>query len=158
MEIEFKISGLKELQDKLDRLPRQAAKECIRTGLKAGAFLWEQDMQFRVRKHTGFLAQHIAARITIRGDELAGVAAVGPEKTDYPDRGGGYRKKTIKGRLRNVGRIAASHVAAFLEFGTRKMPAQPFIRPAFEDRKQEVLDEFVIETKAALDRAGLKLR
>jgi len=157
MEIEFKITGLKELQEKLERLPRIAAKDCVRTGLKAGAFLWEQEMEFRVRKLTGFLEQHIGARIVVRGDELSGIAAVGPEKMDYPDRGGGYRKKTIKGRVRNVGRIAASHVAAFLEFGTRKMRAQPFIRPAFETRKYEVLDEFIIETKAALDRAGLKL-
>jgi HK97 gp10 family phage protein len=85
---------------------------------------------------------------------------VGPEKIDYPDRGGGYRTKTIKGRLRNVGRITASHVAAFLEFGARKgkMRAQPFIRRAFETRKMDVLEAFKVELKEALDRAGLKLQ
>jgi HK97 gp10 family phage protein len=156
-EIEFKITGLKELQEKLERLPPKAAKDALRTGLAAGIFLWQQEMEWRVRKHTGFLSFHIIARIIIRGSELMGIASVGPERIDYPDRGGGYRKKKIKGRLRDVGRIPASRVASFLEFGTRKMQKKPFIRESFEARKMEVLDEFIIETKAALARAGLKL-
>lgn len=41
----------------------------------------------------------------------------------------------------------------FIEFGTDKMPAQPFVRNALEDNIQKATDEFVKQYSRSLDRA-----
>ena len=40
-----------------------------------------------------------------------------------------------------------------LEFGTEKMPAAPFMRPALADSISEVTNTFVTEYEKAIDRA-----
>lgn len=141
-EIEIKLTGFDELQRKLEELPPRAAKQALRTGLLAGGEIWRREMEATVRqgwhhfrKHKGaseygVLARNIGTSARITSD-LAGSIAIGPRKKGF--------------------------WALFLEFGTRKMPAFPFIRRAFETRKQDVLEEFAIETKAAVERAGMKL-
>lgn len=39
-----------------------------------------------------------------------------------------------------------------LEFGTEKMKAQPFLRPALENNVQAVSDKFIAETNAEIDK------
>jgi HK97 gp10 family phage protein len=41
----------------------------------------------------------------------------------------------------------------FVEFGTEKMPARPFMRPAMEQSAQRATDVFVSQYSAAIDRA-----
>ena len=43
-----------------------------------------------------------------------------------------------------------------LEFGTEKMPAQPFMRPALADNTQEVTDAFVAALEPAIDKQAAK--
>lgn len=45
-----------------------------------------------------------------------------------------------------------------LEFGTEKMPAQPFMRPALSRNAQRATDEFVTQYNRALDRYLRKQR
>lgn len=46
----------------------------------------------------------------------------------------------------------------FLEFGTSKQPAQPFLRPAFEAKKSEALQEMVKYLRKGIERAAKKLK
>lgn len=164
--IEFKISGLAELEDKLEHLPPVAAKRAIRQGLTDAPEVWAQEMADRARRYSGpdtgippgYLAEHIGMRVRVSGSGLAGSAHVGPERVDYPERGGNFRtEKNSKGREHQVGRIGVSNVAVYLEFGTRRSQAFPFIRPAFETGKAQVLEKFVADLKDSLNEAGLKL-
>lgn len=41
----------------------------------------------------------------------------------------------------------------FIEFGTQKMAARPFMRPAMEENQSKALDTFVSEYKKYIDRA-----
>ena len=141
--VEVKITGLAELEEKLERLPIRVSRRILRTGLLAAAFVWVREMEARARqgwhhgqgkgagKQFGVLAKNIVTRATVKSD-LEGSVGVGPAK-------GAFWSK-------------------FLEFGTSKMQAFPFIRAAFEARKQDVLEEFAIETKAAIEREGMKLQ
>lgn len=138
-----KLTGFDDLERKLEELPARAAREALRNGLKAGGEIWREEMAGRVRQGWhhgrgknaprvfGYLSQHIIARTQMEGD-LAGKVDVGPER-------GGFW-------------------ARFLEFGTRKMAAFPFIRVSFESRKNDVLQKFKDETRAAIERAGMKLK
>ncbi|HEX4381242.1 MAG TPA: HK97-gp10 family putative phage morphogenesis protein [Candidatus Acidoferrum sp.] len=136
--VSVKISGLEELADALERKPLAAAKAVVRKCLRASARVFWQEMRQRVRRgwhvfeskgsgrsrEFGFLADHIGIKIRVRGDELGGTAQVGPVKKGYWE--------------------------LFLEFGTRKMAAIPFIRPAFESRKQDALDKYISTARESL--------
>lgn len=55
----------------------------------------------------------------------------------------------------------ATYYAPFIEFGTVKMPAQPFLRPAIDGKEQDVIDsikaEMAIEVPKAAARRAKKL-
>ena len=150
---EFEIKGLDQLQEKLEKLPENLARKGLRDSVKAGAQEIKDEMVALAPRDTGFLAEHFGVRTNVRIDDLAASAYVGPDgKMDYPDEGGGYRqKKDRKGKLRNVGRIAVVSVARFLEFGTHKMAARPFMTPAFENKKAGALDAIIEKLKSALE-------
>ena len=40
----------------------------------------------------------------------------------------------------------------FVEFGTNKQPAQPFLAPAFDSKRKEAIDVFVQEMRAQLEK------
>ena len=111
-------------------------------------------MKTGARRATGFLQDHIAMCIGLRRDELAGTAKVGPLRTNYPVR-------LLIGPLRQFARrgkgstITAADVARFLEFGTRKMSARPFMRRAFESRKSQALDAFTSAARKGVEE-GLR--
>lgn len=142
--VTIKITGLSELEEKLERLPIRVSRRILRTGLLAAAFVWVRAIEALAQAHEawhhgkgkgaatlfGLLAKNIVTRVTVKSD-LEGSVAVGPAKGIF------WTK--------------------FDEFGTSKMRGFPLIRAAFESRKQDVLDEFAIETKAALEREGMKL-
>jgi len=58
------------------------------------------------------------------------------------------------GKTIAVGPDPAHFYGIFLEFGTRHMPARPFMRPAWDAQVQKVLDQLVGELRAAIERAA----
>jgi HK97 gp10 family phage protein len=83
-------------------------------------------------------------------------------KTHYPDVHMQHTRDSIKtqvrgergNRARTVGKIfTTSGIGAYVETGTAKMPAQPFMRPALEKNK----DKFVDILKADVAQGGRKL-
>jgi len=151
-----RIEGLDELQRKLEAMPEKVAKKGLRDALKAGARVTVSAFMAFAPRLTGFLAEHFDMHLSIRREDIAGSAYVGPQgKMDYPDAGGGYRiKETKSGRMKKVGRIAVASVARYLEFGTSKMPAKPFMTPAWESHKQVVLEEITNKLRSSVEEAA----
>lgn len=135
--ISVQVQGLADLEAKLESVPLKIAQAILRRAVKAGAEVFRGEMQSRVHRATGFLAAHIGVRTSTRG--LAGTALIGAQTINYPTR----PSKRGPGQT-----ISAATVARFLEFGTRKMHAFPFVRQAFESRKQDALGVFITEAKA----------
>jgi HK97 gp10 family phage protein len=122
----------------LERQPLARAKGVIRESLTVASKIMERGMIAEAPVYIGlipnippgFLAQHINTRITVRNN-LVGSAAVGPQaRIDYPKTIGDKIRKRAKG-TKTAGRIAVLTVARFLEYGTSKMEANPFISRAF---------------------------
>jgi HK97 gp10 family phage protein len=63
-----------------------------------------------------------------------------------------YRLGRISPRLRAVGGGDAWY-GLFVEFGTARMSAKPYLRPAFESRKNDVVGIFSRELAKGVDRA-----
>ncbi len=122
---EFQITGLDELQDKLNRLPVEFSRRALRTALRPAGLIFRDAIRSAAPVLTGWLK----ANITVRA------------KTNNLDEGS---VTTTFSRKQHPGENASAiYEALYAEFGTVKEQARPFIRPAFESSKQTALDTFI---------------
>jgi HK97 gp10 family phage protein len=127
--IEQKFEGFKELADQLRALPAELVSRSggpLRAALQKSAKLIIDDAKGRAPKDTGVLQK-------------------------------GIRVKRVPNPPAGVTERVAIKPRAFywhmVEFGTEKMPAQPFMRPAFEAKKVAVVEAFRDELGKAIQRA-----
>lgn len=125
-EVTVKISGLKQLEQKLRNEPKNVAKRLLRRASKDAADIWVNAIEALAPEKTGFLKTHIVMSSKATGGLEGGIQVqVGADKKAY--------------------------WALFQEFGTRKQRAKPFMRPAFESTKDEVLAVFVADLQHELN-------
>lgn len=151
--IEFQIKGLKELQAALVEKPQKEGVNILRKALVDSSLVIETAMHANAPVETGFLAKHFGTKLSIKGgSELRGSGFVGPQgHVDYSLSGGGFTTKTNrKGKAYKSGRIAVASVARFIEFGTSKMQARPFMTKAFETMKERALYQIIRAIKEGL--------
>ena len=109
--ITFDLRGDKKLMRALKRLPEQVRRSVTRKALRAGGLVIREAAKARVPVDEGELRDglHVVMR-TEGGQPVAKVATA---------------KKTFWGH--------------FIEFGTVKMAARPFLRPAADEKRGEVV-------------------
>ena len=136
MNVDFKVDGLRELDKALNRLPLKARGSVIRGALNKAA--------------TPIAAE--ARRLAPRRKEE-------PENRKYGPLRKSIRKSASTPRGRNnytaevkVGPSNRAYYGRFLELGTSKMAARPFLRPAFESKSQEALDIFRREMRERIEK------
>lgn len=124
------IKGLEQLISKLNNLPEKLEKKVIRAAVRKGAILVRNKAREKVPVKTGTLKKSIK----IRSNRVAnGIISfkIGPTND----------KK--KGTDVFYGR--------FIEFGTSKMAAKPFMRPALDESETEVLNVVIDNIKSKLE-------
>src|SRR5690348_8360182 len=95
--VTVKISGLDELQRKLEEMPRRASAKILRNATKAGAQVFQAEMVRRAPQGParvgsgigfiiGWLAKHILIHMRLKAGDLSAVAQIGPQRIDYPAR------------------------------------------------------------------------
>jgi HK97 gp10 family phage protein len=147
----FHVDGLKELQSRLEELPKEIGEKVIKKTLSEQGNVVAKAFAAAAPYDTGFLSKHFNVKITMLKGYIAGTAYIGPAgKIDYPKHGGYRNKLSRKGRVYKVGRIAVASVARFLEFGTSKMAARPFMRPTFEAIRGSILGGIIADIQSAL--------
>ncbi len=117
-----KIEGTEEITQALNRIGDQA-KDIIEQAVRAGAGIIREDAGRRAPKRTGKLAGSMVAEVQ-EGTSNKTVFHIGPDK------------KAFYGR--------------FVEMGTCKMPARPFLVPALKGKEAEVKRSVVEEIKRGL--------
>jgi HK97 gp10 family phage protein len=125
------LTGFKELAAALRELPQRVAKNGLRSAVGAGAAVIRKEARVRAPKKTGEMAKDIQIkreRDTQGGDLFIARYSV------FVLSG---KKSRLKGKKRNVQRD--SFYWKFVELGTSKMAARPFMRPAYEAKKEEAV-------------------
>lgn len=125
----------------LNRLQAAAGESALRAAGVAGAKLFQEEAQLRVSVKTGRIKKNIIIK---RAEEKSD----GNKRQTYlvlVRKGSGSFGNTKANRRQNrVGKTYATDGDAFywkfLEFGTSKMPARPFIRPAYESQRARSID------------------
>lgn len=139
VQVHVEIRGLEDLQRKLLTLPLQLSKKIMRSALRSAVVPWRDEMRLQAHKDTGWMAENLVIRTSVRGDELQGTAKVAIRNKQNPERR--EHEKHVPG---------AGNEALWNEFGTIKMSARPFMRPAFESKKDTVLQRFIDRVRELL--------
>jgi HK97 gp10 family phage protein len=126
------LDGLDDLEELLQIVAPDQAKKAVRASARKAGQIWQDAIEAKAPVDKGFLKDHIKVS-TVLGqgdDDSTGsvTVVVGPTKDAF--------------------------YALFSEFGTRNEPAKPFVQPAYEEKKDEVLSEFATQLLKALTKLG----
>jgi len=139
VKVDVKVNGLAELAAALKQLPAEVASKNggpLRVALRAAARVVADAAEVRAPKDTGRLGRAIAIQVDRNPGNVTERIVVRPRagKSRTDPKGAWYWH--------------------FLEFGTVKQPAQPFIRPAFDAVKNEALSAFKNRLAKGIVRAA----
>lgn len=128
----FEITGLKEIDEVLKSLPEKLTKQVLTGAYRKASKPLLEEMQRLVPQYEGDL-QDSLGMVNAKTKDLEKAAVyVGPRN-----------------------RPAQTYVgwrAHFAEFGTVNHPAQPFIRPAFDNKIGQVKDQIKLDVAEVLLR------
>lgn len=111
------VTGLPELFRNLDRLSLVGREEVLTKMGKSGAQILEVEMRALAPVDTGQLAGGITTRVLPESSADEVIVGVGPGKAEF--------------------------YGLFIEFGTAHHAPQPFMAPALEARKKDIVEKMV---------------
>jgi HK97 gp10 family phage protein len=132
--VDVQIKGIDELLKSLHVLPEQIQKNVLVGAIRAGATSISKEMKLLVPKDTGELQKSIGVVKRKSDNKNVVYFSVTPQVKK-----GGW-------------------IAHFLEFGTSKMSAQPFIRPAYERKGEETIEVAKIYMAKRIDKEIAKAK
>ena len=147
----IKVEGLKELEKALHQLPAKLAQKHLRRGVARMGKVVRDAIRARAPVKTGQLKRNI---VHVRSRRLSGN---GRETYNVLVRT--KRKKYADNRAnRRAGKVGKSYTVEgdayywkYLEFGSSKISARPFMRPGFEASKTQALEAMQKLLKESLD-------
>ena len=134
MDIKFRVTNLKKVLSQLENLDKQLEPE-FQEIVKGGAQLirGEAIKSIQTGAKSGVVYQMYNPRREHR--------ASAPGQAPASDTGNLVSKIIVKQKTRNITNVESNaNYSAFLEYGTSKMEARPFMLPAFEKSKKPILD------------------
>lgn len=140
MMADVQIEGLQELAAALRELPEKIARNGLRAAVYAGAKVIRDEAKTLAPVSTGPVSQgHPPPGTLARSIVMKQI----PEQSGMSNQvfavtvrhGKKYQKQGKKGD-----KSQDAFYWRFVEFGTAKMAAKPFLRPAFEGKKQEAAE------------------
>lgn len=143
-----RIEGLAELAKSLRAMPEDLSKNALRAAVRAGAATIREEAKAKVPVATGKLRSAIYLKqIREASSRLSQVFFVGV-------RSGPKRRRNKKTGAIEKDYSRDAWYWRFVEFGTRFMAARPFMRPAFERRKEAAVAAIAAKLKARIDLWG----
>ena len=110
------FAGFKELDDDFKLLSNAEQRKVSRQAVRAGAVVFRDAVRANAPVRSGLLKRSVSVD-TVRGSATAGVK---------------FKKVPAKKKGKKGKHKAMPYYWYFLENGTSNMPAQPFVRPAFD--------------------------
>lgn len=138
------IEGLDELKKAFNLLPQRVAAKAASKSVREGAKVIQKAAKAKVPVDTGNLKRSIAIKVlNKKRDAMEVVAIIGP--------GAGHFSK------KKQTRTGDGFYGFFVECGTKKMKAQPFMRPAYDESKIEAQQAIMDIIGEAIETEAQKL-
>ena len=156
--ISVQVTGLKELEKALQQLPKEIQGRPLRSAVSAAAKVIVDDVKSRVPVgETGNLKTAVyryrSRRNSATGRETFFVG-IRQGKAQYKDTAYNRRKGRVGKNYKTAGE---AYYWRFLEFGTAKMQAKPFLRPSFEANKSRAVEVIKERLGKAIQTQAKKL-
>lgn len=139
----FELDNPEALTSLFDGMDADTVESALRQGAAAGATVLNNEVSLRAPVRYGYLRSS-ASVVFVPEESAKGVVAT--YQTVFvgvaPDQKSG--KKGMRNR----------DVARWLEYGTSKMPARAFVRPAFDARKEQAADACADKILEVLTNGG----
>ena len=134
------IKGLAELNRALAELPPRLARNVLRGSVAAGAAVIRQEAKERAPRYAGEVAAGHPPPGTLKRAIYSAQARRLSSLLEQV-----YHVGVVSGKRAKVGKTKSgkskdAYYWRFVEFGTVKMAARPFLRPAFEAKKLEAVE------------------
>ncbi len=141
-QVKIRVEGLSDIGRRLQELSRDVATRAARSAVNAGAQTVKRRAQQNVPVATGNLKKNIIVRRQRPSEH--GLT----EQYIVTVRQGKVTKKQAERGLEDA------FYGRFVEFGTVKMAARPFLRPAFDGGKEEAVTAMREQLAARIAKAG----
>ena len=155
IDVKVKMNA-EEIVMNLEKLEKKIQRKFVRKAMREGAKVLLNEARARVPVRTGNLQKslgisvktkkgnlemHVSPR-TVKESKAHKKVLVGHTKKGKPI----YKYYTPTGKL-----VPDGYYGRFVELGTKKMSARPFLRPAFEAKGEEAVKAFRNTLKRLLD-------
>lgn len=141
--VTVQVDGLRDLGDRMKTLKSDMANRIARAATAAGSVVIRDAAKQKVPVDTGNLRQNVIVK-RLPKSESAGLTS----EHIVTVRKGKLTKKQKGAGLKDA------FYGSFVEFGTVKMPARPYLRPAFDQNKERAVDAIKDRIAARLKKAG----
>jgi HK97 gp10 family phage protein len=153
-DFDFTVQGGAELAKRLAEIPPKLENKVLRAAVRAGSVVIANEAKSRApvlrepdpRRNPGTLKKAIKPRSTkvVKGLVSGGVAVRMLSAAQI-------QKFKAAGGSKGANNPNDPFYARWVEYGTVKMAAQPFMRPALSSKAQAAIDEVARVTAAGLD-------
>ena len=133
----IQVIGAQELADALHSLARKDMNRATRKGLRVAANLVRDEARRRAPMRTGRLRRNITVSVSSK------VAKVRVREGSVKSKKAGIAARTDPQN---------AYYARFLEHGTSKMAARPFMRPALDAQKDKAVSGFRDAVQAEINK------
>ena len=152
-----KIDGLDQLAQALRELPKRVARNGLRGAVYAGAKVIRDEAKLKAPVASAPLGPNQPPQGTLKRSIIMKQVPElsGEQKQTFfvtVRHGKKYRKQGKSGNLSQD-----AWYWRFVEFGTVKMTARPFLRPAFEGKKYEAVDAIKTRLAERIEQAAQEL-
>jgi HK97 gp10 family phage protein len=148
------VAGLEELKAVLADVDRRVRKQALQKAIRAAANVVLRKAKANVRRRSGLLARSLGVKVkTYRGDKQGGavVAVIGPRK-GYRQQVGTYARGPKKGQPKYENPTQVAHLIEKGHGGPHPARAYPFLRPALDTSRGEVLEAVAKAVQAELHK------
>lgn len=140
--VTVKVEGLRELGDRMKGLSEAMNNRIARAATAAGAVVIRDAAKQKVAVDTGNLKKNVIVKRLPKGES--------PFTSEHivTVRQGKLTKKQKAAGLEDA------FYGRFVEYGTAKMPARPYMRPAFDQNKEKAVQAIKDRITKRLAKAG----
>lgn len=142
----IEVKGLRELGAAMRLLSADVAQRASRTAVNAGATLIKKAAKAKIRSNPSVDSGSLEGAVITKKVPAGQTPLTAEYLVTVRGRGKPYNKKGRK--------IDRAPHASMVEFGTVNMPAEPYLRPAFESEKRNAVDAIAAKLKQRIDKAG----
>lgn len=141
--VSVEVKGLRELGERMKGLSEAVNNRIARAATAAGAVVIRNAAQAKVPVDTGNLKKNIIVKRLPKGE-----SSLTSEHIVTVRQGKLTKKQKDKG-------LEDAYYGKFVEYGTAKMPARPYMRPAFDQNKEKAVQAIKDRIEKRLNKAGV---